>query len=74
MSPRQSAEYMRDYRLRNPDVYNRGREARNAYRRALVTLKNLHPAQFAELLNRERAAIGMPPVGTLKPGRKPKAA
>ena len=64
--------YMRDYRRNNPTAYDRHRRAHKAYRRALLELRDAHPEEFGRILTLERAALGLPPVGAVKPGRKPK--
>jgi len=66
------AEYMADYRQRNPQTYARQLAASRAFRRALTALKDEHPEDFNRLLTLERAAVGLPPVGAVPRGRKPR--
>lgn len=72
--PSADAEYMREYRRRNPAVFDRHMRAGRARHRALALLREAHPDQYRRLLNAERAAAGLPPVGAVKPGPKPKDA
>ena len=66
--PSATAEYMRDFRVRNPESYDRQKRGQKAYRRALVLLRGRHAAEFREILNAERAAVGLPAMGVLRPG------
>lgn len=65
-----TADYMRRYRAANAQYEERNRLGRNAYRRALVILKGRHEREFATILTAERAAVGLPPAGSTKPGPK----
>jgi hypothetical protein len=66
--PSGGAEYMREYRARNTEPYDRQKRGQKAYRRALVLLRGRHPDEFRQILDTERAAVGLPPMGVLKPG------
>jgi hypothetical protein len=70
--PSTNAGYMREYRDRNPEVYERQLRGHRAFRRALTALRACHRDEFKELLNAERAAVGLPPIGVLKPGPRRK--
>lgn len=71
--PHPDAQYMRAYRERNPGALERDRLGRTAYRRALTVLRQRHGREFTKILTAERAALGLPPAGTVKPGPKRKA-
>lgn len=62
------AAYMRQYREQNPDARDRQMRGQRAFRRALTTLRSRHLSEFTEILNGERAAVGLPPAGVLRPG------
>lgn len=66
--PSAHAEYMREFRERNPELYDAQLRAGRAFRRALTTLRRRHLDEFATILTTERAAVGLPPVGELKRG------
>jgi len=72
--PSAHAEYMADYRRRNPDTFARQRASQGAYRRALRALKAAHEVEFGQLLTLERARVGLEPVGAVRPGPKRKTA
>lgn len=63
---------MREFRLRHPEAYERQLLAGRAHRRALTSLRRRHLGDFTDLLNAERAAVGLPPVGELKRGPRRK--
>lgn len=65
---------MREYRLRNRTAFELNRAAGRARHRALRSLAARHPEEFEAVLTEERAAEGLPPVGVLKRGPKPKDA
>lgn len=69
----QDAAYMREYRSRNRTAAElnlaAGRARRNAFRRFAAS----HPDEFARIFAEERAKEGLPPVGVLKKGPKPKS-
>lgn len=65
---------MREYRSRNRTAFELNRAAGRARHRALRRVAANHPVEFAEVLTEERAAEGLPPIGVLKRGPKPKAA
>lgn len=70
--PSSHADYMREFRRNNPDVYDSQLRGGRAFRRALTALRLRHLDEFAEILTVERAAVGLPPVGVLKKGPKRK--
>lgn len=51
---------------------NSYREAQAARTRAYIRLVNLHNTEFKKLLNEERKAVGLAPVGTIRRGPKAK--
>jgi len=59
---------MREYRQQNRHAYEKNLRAGRAFRRALTALRHRHLEEFSEILTDERAAVGLPPVGVLKPG------
>lgn len=67
--PSAYADYMREYRQQNPELYKQNLKASRAFRRALTALKHRHLEEFSEILTEERAAVGLPPVGVRRPGR-----
>lgn len=69
--PRDAA-YMREYRSRNRTAFELNRAAGRARHRALRRVAANHSAEFDVVLTEERAAEGLPPVGILKRGPKPK--
>ncbi len=40
--------------------------------RAMARLAKQHPTSFRELLEQERALLGLPPLSEVRPGPKPK--
>lgn len=70
----QDAAYMREYRSRNRALYELRLAADRARRRANRRIIAAHPEEFDAILSEERAVEGLPPIGVLKPGPKPKSA
>lgn len=66
--------YRRQWREANPEARAAERRRQQAYRRALLALAAAYPGPFRKIHNAERAAIGLPPVGAVKPGPKRKNA
>ncbi len=58
-----AAAYMRAYRAGSPDRMRRNRDLNAARSRALTALAVEYPYRFAELLDKECAAAGIPPSG-----------
>lgn len=59
------AAYMRDYYKTHKDDHQRANRHRSA---ALLALKRNHPDEYRDLLNAERAADGIAPVGSVPMG------
>lgn len=72
--PHDAAAYMREYRSRNQTAAELNLAASRARRAAYRRLARNHPDDFAALLTAERAKEGLPPLGVLRPGPKPKRA
>lgn len=66
------AAYMRNYRDRNPAALAAQKLRQKAHRAAMTALRHRHQAEFGMLLDLERALLGLPPAGTLKPGPRRK--
>lgn len=65
---------MREYRSRNQTARELNLAASRARRSAYRRLAAGHSGEFNELLTEERAKEGLPPIGVLKTGPKPKQA
>lgn len=65
------AAYSREYRATHADAATRNRLGNQAHGKALRRLAQLHAQDFQALLDHERDKVGLPPVGAVRPGRKP---
>jgi hypothetical protein len=63
------ADYMREWRRRNPAAYSKERAANAALSRALHRLGAMYPNVLERLVNEERAADGLPALYTTPAGR-----
>jgi hypothetical protein len=66
-----ATDYQREFRQTHPETYENELAAARATSRALYRLAQQHPDQYEAIYNEERAAEGLPPVGTSPLGRKP---
>jgi hypothetical protein len=53
------AEYMRDYRKRNPSALERQRKLQTAVGKALRELRDLHRTEYERLLTKHKAKAGL---------------
>jgi hypothetical protein len=63
-----NAAYMREWRKKNPAAAKANQLDRTARNRAQTRLARLFPTTYAELLDEERIAVGLPPVGVVSRG------
>ena len=63
--------YMREWRDRNPAQRERHNLAHSCAEKAMSRLRLAHPEQYEALVNRERAKVGLPPLGASRTGRPP---
>lgn len=69
-----TAAYMREYRSRNRTAAELNLAASRARRSAYRRIADAHPDEFDRILTEERAEQGLPALGVLKKGPKPKKA